>query len=216
MIRIAPSLLACDFAEMGAAVRAVEAAGADALHLDVMDGVFVPNISFGLPVIEALRSHTSLPFDVHLMITNPDRYLEHFAKVGADWITVHYEACEDPAATLRAIRALGCRAGLSIKPKTSPEEIYPLLPLCDMILVMTVEPGFGGQALIPECVDKIPVLRTELRRIGHNADIEVDGGVNGKTVASVRAAGADILVAGSSVFGADDMAAAMRSLRGED
>ncbi len=215
MIRIAPSLLACDFSEMGAAVRAVEAAGADALHLDVMDGVFVPNISFGLPVIEALRPHTALPFDVHLMIVDPERYIERFAKVGADWITVHYEACDDPASALCAIRALGCRAGLSIKPNTPPEEIFPLLPLCDMILVMTVEPGFGGQALIPECLEKIPLLLAELSRIGHDADIEVDGGVNGKTVEAVRAAGAGILVAGSSVFGAVDMAAAMRSLRGE-
>ena len=214
MIRIAPSLLACDFAAMGAAVRAVEAAGADALHLDVMDGLFVPNISFGLPVIEALRSHTKLPFDVHLMIVDPDRYLERFAKAGADWITVHYEACKDPAATLRAIRALGCRAGLSIKPDTAPEEIFSLLPLCDMILVMTVEPGFGGQSLIPECLGKIPAIRAELQRIGHLGDIEVDGGVNGKTVASVREAGADILVAGSSVFGAADMAGAISSLRG--
>ena len=215
MIRIAPSLLACDFAEMGAAVRAVEAAGADALHLDVMDGVFVPNISFGLPVIEALRSHTSLPFDVHLMIVDPERYLERFVKVGADWITVHYEACKDPAAALRTIRELGCLAGLSIKPNTRPEEIFPLLPLCDMVLVMTVEPGFGGQSLIPACLEKIPVLRAELARIGHSAAIEVDGGVNGKTVASVREAGAEILVAGSSVFGASDMAAAMQTLRGE-
>lgn len=214
MIRIAPSLLACDFAEMGAAVRAVEAAGADALHLDVMDGVFVPNISFGLPVIEALRSHTRLPFDVHLMIVDPERYIERFAKVGADWITVHYEACSDPAAVLRTIRENGCLAGLSIKPNTAPEEIFPLLPLCDMILVMTVEPGFGGQSLIPECLGKISVLRAELARIGHTAAIEVDGGVNGKTVDAVREAGAEILVAGSSVFGAADMAAAIQALRG--
>lgn len=215
MILIAPSLLACDFAEMGAAVRAVEAAGADALHLDVMDGLFVPNMSFGLPVIRALRPHTKIPFDVHLMITDPDRYIKSFAEGGADWITVHYEACRDAGITLSAIRALGCRAGLSIKPNTEPSEIYPLLPLCDYILVMTVEPGFGGQSLIPECLEKIAVLKTEISRRGLDIPIEVDGGVNEKTVAAVRDAGADILVAGSSVFGAADMAAAIRMLRGE-
>ena len=215
MIQIAPSLLACDFAEMGAAVRAVDAAGADALHLDVMDGLFVPNISFGLPVVEALRPHTALPFDVHLMIVDPERYIERFATAGADWITVHFEACREPAAVLAAIRAHGCRAGLSIKPGTAPEEIFPLLSLCDMVLVMTVEPGFGGQSLIPSCLEKIPVLKAEISRQGLSVPIEVDGGVNGKTVAAVRAAGADILVAGSSVFGADDKAAAISLLRGE-
>ena len=215
MIRIAPSLLACDFAEMGAAVRAVDTAGADALHLDVMDGTFVPNISFGLPVVEALRPHTHLPFDVHLMIVEPERYLERFAKAGADWITVHYEACADPRAALTAIRELGCLSGLSIKPGTPPEEILPCLPYCDLVLIMTVEPGFGGQALIPECLEKIPYLKREIARLGLRTVIEVDGGINRKTVAAVRAAGADILVAGSSVFGASDMAAAIAELRDE-
>ncbi len=213
MIQIAPSLLACDFSDMGAAVRAVEKAGADALHLDVMDGVFVPNISFGLPVIAALRKHTSLPFDVHLMIVEPERYLARFAEAGADWITVHYEATDDPCGALRAIRDLGCRAGLSIKPATDPSAIFPLLPLCDMVLVMTVEPGFGGQSLMPECVEKVAVIKEELARIGHTAPIQVDGGIKRDTAASVIAAGAEILVAGSSVFGAADMAAEMDALR---
>ena len=214
MTLIAPSMLACDFAEMGAAVRAIDAAGADAVHLDVMDGLFVPNISFGLPVIAALRAHTRLPFDVHLMIQAPERYLERFAKAGADWITVHYETCEDAAATLKAIRALGCRAGLSIKPATAPEAIFDLLPLCDMVLVMTVEPGFGGQSLIPACLDKIPAIKAEAARIGAEIAVQVDGGISPKTAGAARSAGADILVAGSSVFGAADMRAAMEELRG--
>ena len=214
MLQIAPSMLACDFAEMGAAIRAIDAAGADAVHLDVMDGMFVPNISFGLPVIAALRPHTKLPFDVHLMINEPARYLERFRDAGADWITVHYEACADAKATLSAIRALGCRAGLSIKPNTAAEEIYSLLPYCDMVLVMTVEPGFGGQALIPACVDKLAVLKKKILADGLDILLEVDGGINEKTAALASAAGADILVAGSSVFRAEDKRAAMNALRG--
>ena len=211
---IAPSLLACDFAEMGKAVRDIDAAGADAVHLDVMDGSFVPNISFGLPVIAALRKHTELPFDVHLMIDEPLRYISRFAEVGADWITVHLEACADPMATLKAIRAAGCRAGLSIKPATPPEDVFSLLPLCDMVLVMTVEPGFGGQALIPDCLKKVTSLATEAKRLGLSVDIQVDGGITPDTAPLARDAGANILVAGSSVFRAADMRAAMDALRG--
>ena len=207
-------MLACDFAEMGAAVRAIDAAGADAVHLDVMDGIFVPNISFGLPVIAALRPHTKLPFDVHLMINEPARYLERFRDAGADWITVHYEACADVKATLLAIRALGCRAGLSIKPNTAAEEIYPLLPYCDMVLVMTVEPGFGGQALIPACIGKLAVLKKKIVADGLTVLLEVDGGINEKNAVDAGNAGADILVAGSSVFRAEDKRAAMNALRG--
>ena len=214
MLQIAPSMLACDFAEMGAAIRAIDAAGADAVHLDVMDGMFVPNISFGLPVIAALRPHTKLPFDVHLMINEPARYLERFRDAGADWITVHYEACADVKATLLAIRALGCRAGLSIKPNTAAEEIYPLLPYCDMVLVMTVEPGFGGQALIPACIGKLAVLKKKIVADGLAVLLEVDGGINEKTAVDAGNAGADILVAGSSVFRAEDKRAAMNALRG--
>ena len=211
---IAPSLLACDFAEMGAAVRTIDAAGADAVHLDVMDGTFVPNISFGLPVIAALRKHTKLPFDVHLMIVEPARYITRFAEAGADWITVHYEACADPAATLAAIRAAGCRAGLSIKPATSAEEIFDLLSRCDMVLVMTVEPGFGGQALIPECLEKVSAVKAEAARRGLSVLLEVDGGITPETAVAARMAGAEILVAGSSVFRAEDKCAAMDALRG--
>lgn len=214
MLHIAPSVLACDFAEMGAAIRAIDAAGADAVHLDVMDGLFVPNISFGFPVIVALRPHTKLPFDVHLMINEPVRYLERFRDAGADWITVHYEACSDVKATLSAIRALGCRAGLSIKPSTSAEQIYPLLPYCDMVLVMTVEPGFGGQALIPACIDKLRTLKEKITADGLSVLLEVDGGINESTAKDARQAGADILVAGSSVFRSADKRAAMDALRG--
>ena len=214
MLHIAPSVLACDFAEMGAAVRAIDTAGADAVHLDVMDGMFVPNISFGFPIIAALRPHTKLPFDVHLMINEPIRYLDRFREAGADWITVHYEACTDVKATLSAIRALGCRVGLSIKPNTAVKEIYPLLQYCDMVLVMTVEPGFGGQALIPACIDKLAELKKEIVAQGLSVLLEVDGGINEKNAAEVKKAGADILVAGSSVFRAEDKRAAMNALRG--
>ncbi len=216
MTMIAPSMLACDFAEMGAAVREAEAAGADALHLDVMDGVFVPNISFGIPVVAALRPHTRLPFDVHLMIVQPERYIERFIEAGADWITVHYEAGGDIGVTLDTIRLNGRRVGLSVRPKTPVEETFPLLDRCDMILIMTVEPGFGGQAFIPETLDKVRALRRELTARGlSDIAIEVDGGINEKTAPAVREAGADILVAGSSYFRAPDKAAAVRALRGE-
>ena len=215
MTRIAPSLLSCDFDEMGAAIRKITAAGADVAHLDVMDGLFVPNISFGIPVIAALRKHTEIPFDVHLMIERPERYIDRFVAAGADWVTIHYEATEDPTAALEAIRAAGKIAGLSIKPATPIEAILPILPHCDMILVMTVEPGFGGQSLIPECLDKVSLLKKEIAARGLDIFIEVDGGINEKTAALARKAGADVLVAGSSVFGAADMKAAIDALRGE-
>ena len=215
MTYIAPSVLSCDFANMGEACRAIDVAGADAVHLDVMDGHFVPNLSFGYSVIAALRPYTKLPFDVHLMIDRPERYLDKFIAVGADWVTIHYEATEKVEECLRTIRAAGKKAGLSIKPATKPEEIYHLLPLCDFILVMTVEPGFGGQSLIPECLDKVAVLKKEIAARGLSIFIEVDGGINEKTAPRAREVGSDVMVAGSSVFGAKDMAAAMRTLRGE-
>lgn len=214
-ILIAPSLLAADFSNLQADVLAAEEAGADLLHLDVMDGVFVPNISFGFPVIESLRKKTKLPFDVHLMIDRPERYLERFAKAGADRITFHYEACDDPGAALRTIRSLGCRSAISIKPDTPEDVLYSLLPLCDMILVMTVEPGFGGQSLIEKTLKKIRNIRAEIDRLGAPIDLEADGGINAQTAESVRDAGANILVAGSSFFRAEDRSEAIRILRGE-
>lgn len=215
MIRIAPSILACDFAHMGDAVKAIDKAGADAVHLDVMDGLFVPNLSFGQSVIAALRPYTDLPFDVHLMIDRPERYVPEFIKAGADWVTIHYEATADPAAVLRTIREAGKLAGLSIKPATPPEAIFHLLSLCDFVLVMTVEPGFGGQSMIPACLEKVTCLKEEIKKQGLSTFLEVDGGINGKTAKAARDAGSDVLVAGSSVFGASDMAAAMDQLRYE-
>ena len=158
MIYISPSLLAADFTRLGDEVKRIEEAGADYLHLDVMDGVFVPNISFGLPVIESLRKISGLVFDVHLMITNPEKYAERFANAGADIITFHLEACDDPAALIKKIKELGKKASISISPKTSAEALLPYLPELDMVLVMTVEPGFGGQSLIPETLEKVKVI----------------------------------------------------------
>ncbi len=215
MIRIAPSILACDFAHMGDAVMEIDKAGADAVHLDVMDGLFVPNLSFGYSVIAALRPYTDLPFDVHLMIDRPERYIPQFIEAGADWVTIHYEATSDPAAALRMIREAGKLAGLSIKPATPPEAIFSLLPLCDFVLVMTVEPGFGGQSMIPECLKKVTRLKEEIKKQELTVFLEVDGGISPKTAKVARDAGSDVLVAGSSVFGAADMAAAMDQLRYE-
>ncbi len=215
MIKISPSVLACDFAKLGDEVESIAKAGADMVHLDVMDGSFVTNISFGLPVIQCLRKHSDMFFDVHLMIDEPIRYVGRFADAGADLITVHAEACSDVTETLLAIQKTGKKVGLSVKPNTPIESIYPYLSLCDMILVMTVEPGYGGQALIPETLDKVAVLKEELRRRGLSIDIQVDGGINAKNAEDAKRAGANVLVAGSSVFGASDRGAAIASLKKE-
>lgn len=213
MIYVSPSVLACDFSKLGEEVAAIERAGADMAHLDVMDGMFVTNISFGFPIIESLRKTSSIVFDVHLMIEAPERYVSRFADAGADIITFHYEAASDPAALLKKIRELGKKASISIKPATPAEVLYPLLPLCDMVLVMTVEPGYGGQALIPETLDKVKALREEITRRGLNVDIQVDGGVHAGNAKDAISAGANVLVAGSAVFRAEDRAAAIRALK---
>ncbi|MBR3863476.1 MAG: ribulose-phosphate 3-epimerase [Clostridia bacterium] len=211
-MKISPSLLAADFANLQASVAKVEHA-VDMLHLDVMDGLFVPNISFGPGVIAALRPHSKLFFDVHLMIERPERYIEEFRKAGANGITIHVESTENPAEVLKAIRALGAKPAISISPDTKAEVIFPLLPLCDMVLVMTVYPGFGGQKLIPACLDKVKELKAEMARQGLDIPVEADGGIGAANLESVLASGVDVVVAGSAVFGAADPMAAVTAMR---
>lgn len=212
-MKISPSVLAADFSKLAAEVARVEMAGVDMLHLDVMDGNFVPNITFGAPVIKSLRPHSKLLFDVHLMIDRPERYIADFIKAGADSITIHYESTAHPAEVLTAIREAGLKAAVSVSPKTPIEVIYPLLPLCDMVLVMTVEPGFGGQKLIPATLDKVKALSLEIKRQELAVDIQADGGINDDTLADVLQAGVNVIVAGSSIFGAPDAAEAVAKMR---
>ena len=213
MIKISPSVLACDLSCLASEVADIERAGADMVHLDVMDGAFVTNISFGLPVIECLRKHTDMVFDVHIMIADPEAYAERFIKAGADILTFHYEASKDPEALLKLIREKGAKASVSIKPATPAEVLYDLLPLCDMVLVMTVEPGYGGQAFMPEMLEKVRKLRAEAEKRGITLDIQVDGGINPETAKLAVEAGANVLVAGSSVFKSADRRAAIDALR---
>lgn len=200
---LAPSILAADFKELGQAIKTIEENGAEYLHYDVMDGIFVPSISFGMPVLASIRSCTNQVMDVHLMITEPIRYIKEFKEAGADLITIHLEACEDVAATIKAIREAGLKVGLSIKPATEAEAIRPYLDQIDMILVMSVEPGFGGQKFIPESLDKIRTLRAMVEEAGVDVDIEVDGGIYQANVKEVLDAGANIIVSGSGVFKGD-------------
>lgn len=213
MITFSPSILAADFAALGRDISAVEKAGADYLHFDVMDGHFVPNISFGLPVLRSVRKVTGLPLDVHLMISEPDRYLEEFIAAGADIVTVHWESEGDKRAQIRRIRELGAKASVSIRPGTPLAEILPLLPELDMVLIMTVEPGFGGQGFIPETIPKIQELRRIINEQGYACDIEIDGGVTRENVAEIAKYGANVIVAGSAVFAAADPGEALRELR---
>ncbi len=212
-VRLAPSILSADFAILGAQVAAVERGGADLIHVDVMDGHFVPNLTMGPAVVKALRRITKLPLDVHLMITDPDEYIEAFAEAGAASLIVHAEVLPHLHRTLSAIRSLKCRAGVAINPSTPPSAIQEVVGLADQVLVMSVNPGFGGQSFIPESESKIQRVREMLDRAGSRADIEVDGGVDASTVQRVVSAGATILVAGAAVFGTPDPEAAARSLR---
>ena len=212
-VRLAPSILSADFAVLGDQVAAVERGGADLIHVDVMDGHFVPNLTMGPAVVKALRRITKLPLDVHLMITDPDDYIQAFAEAGAASLIVHAEVLPHLHRTLSAIRALKCRAGVAINPSTPPSAIEEVLGLADQVLVMSVNPGFGGQSFIPESESKIQRVREMLDHAGRRADIEVDGGVDASTVQRVVSAGATILVAGAAVFGTPDPETATRSLR---
>lgn len=197
---LAPSILSADFKNMQPGLDGIKAGGAEYVHIDVMDGKFVPSISFGMPVIKSIRSGSDLVFDVHLMIEEPIRYIKEFKESGADIITVHYEACSDVAATLKAIREAGCKAGLSIKPKTDVDVVREFLPLCDMILLMSVEPGFGGQAFIDGSTERAAALRQIINESGLDIDLEIDGGIKLTNVREVLDAGVNIIVAGSAVF----------------
>ena len=209
MIKIAPSLLAADMGDLRRAVAQVEAAGADYLHLDVMDGAFVPNISYGPAVIKALRPNSQLFFDVHLMVEEPGRFLSDYAAAGADLLTVHFEACRHLHRVVQQIKALGLKAGVALNPATPPEVLQDILPELDLVLIMSVNPGFGGQSFIPAALGKIARTAAMLRQIGSQADLEVDGGIYAANAGPVMQAGANVLVSGTGVFGQPDWAAAI-------
>ena len=197
---LSPSILAADFSRLGEQIKEVEHAGAKYLHIDVMDGVFVPDISFGMPVISSIRKCTDIVFDVHLMIDRPERYIKEFADCGANLINFHLEATEDAVGAIQRIRFLGRRVGITISPETPAKAVEPYLRLVDMVLVMTVKPGFGGQKLIPECLDKVREVRAMVLEKGLRTDIEVDGGIRVDNVGLALEAGANVIVAGSAVF----------------
>lgn len=212
MIKIAPSILAADFSKLAEEVKAVEEAGAKLIHIDVMDGHFVPNITMGPIVVDALRPETNLPLDVHLMIENPDQYIEEFVKAGADYITVHVEACRHLHRTIQLIRSLGAKPGVVLNPHTPVETIQHVLEDIDLVLLMTVNPGFGGQKFIHSVVPKIETLSGMIKEKNLNVEIEIDGGINAETIKPCAQAGASIFVAGSAIYGQEDRKAALQSI----
>lgn len=211
--KIAPSVLAADFNRMGEEIRAVERAGADLIHFDVMDGHFVPNISMGVPVLQAIRKITKLPLDAHLMISEPEKYLEVFVKSGADSISVHCEVCPDIPKIAKRIRELGARASIGINPETAIDRVIAAAEHLDMILIMSVRPGFGGQEFIPASLQKLREVRRELRRRGISIDVEIDGGVKADNIADAKAAGANVFVSGSGIFGEKDYGKIIAEMR---
>jgi ribulose-phosphate 3-epimerase len=213
MIDIAPSILSADFARLAEEIQAVERAGASILHVDVMDGRFVPNITIGLPVVKAISRATRLPIDAHLMIVEPGQYAEKFVKAGAQMVSIHIEADPHAHRTLSAIRGAGARAGIAINPGTSLSAIEESLKFADYVLLMSVNPGFGGQSFIPESLDKLRRLRRMIDERGLKTRIEIDGGIDADNIAEIAAAGAEIIVSGSAIFGADDPGIALRQLR---
>lgn len=214
MAIVAPSLLAADFVRLAEDIARVEAAGADWLHLDIMDGHFVPNLTFGPPIVAAIRKITKLPLDVHLMVTNPAALVDAFAAAGADWLTVHVETEPHLHRLVTHIRELGVRPAVVLNPATPLSSLEEILPEVDMVLIMSVNPGFGGQKFIPSSIDKIWRLKKQINGLNREVLIEVDGGINAATSPLVREAGAEVLVAGSAVFGSDDLAAAIQQIRG--